>query len=78
MWEMKPLGGVMERTFNGAAAEEELGRVTKCGKSRVPSAGVPWESALTHCDENSGCSQEARFGAFYIASCWMCSLEPIS
>lgn len=37
----------MERTFNGAATEEELGGVIKCGKSRVPSAGVSWESART-------------------------------
>lgn len=37
--------GVMEGMANGSAAEEELGRLTECGKPRVPPARAvrePW------------------------------------
>lgn len=39
-------------TSKGSATEEELGRVTEYGKSRVPPACVPWERAQAWCKEH--------------------------
>lgn len=56
------LAEVIKGTVHGSATEEELGRVTECGKSRVPPARVPWESAQPGVRSTPAAGPEARFG----------------
>lgn len=70
---MKPCGRGHGRDIQCFRAEEEPGRVTICGKSRVPPAHAPQGSSGAWLEEHSSPGQEAGFGEF--PSCLLLDMQ---